>query len=230
MALCGEGAVCIWNDITPEGEADYYAWHNTEHMPERVGIPGFLRGRRYVAADAATKPRFFTLYEVISPEVITGQDYLNRLNAPTPWTKRASQTFRNTFRALTRVKASFGPASGGALATLRAAVSDSEHATLERLLVDNVLPSLVRLPMMTGVHLCMTNMEASAGRTAETRGRTDIMEPPNTIILFEGCNVDAVRACVAQFAGSDAAVAGQEFEIGLYALEYLRLKTGVSPG
>ena len=44
MALCGEGAICIWNGITDEGRAEFYAWHNGEHMPERVGIPGFRRG------------------------------------------------------------------------------------------------------------------------------------------------------------------------------------------
>ena len=42
-------------------------------MPERVGIPGFMRGQRYVAlrADLA----YFTLYEALSPEVVIGPDY-----------------------------------------------------------------------------------------------------------------------------------------------------------
>ena len=43
------GAVAIWHDITPEGRANFYAWHGSEHMPERLGIPGFVRGRRFVA-------------------------------------------------------------------------------------------------------------------------------------------------------------------------------------
>src|SRR4051812_4319050 len=109
MSLSGEGAICIWNDITDEGEAEFYAWHIEEHIPERVGIPGFIRGRRYVACDDASEPKFFTLYETATPEVHVGQDYMNRLNAPTDWTRRATQGFRNTFRALTRVKTSFGP-------------------------------------------------------------------------------------------------------------------------
>ncbi|MGI9421942.1 MAG: hypothetical protein ACR2PA_02035 [Hyphomicrobiaceae bacterium] len=230
MALCGEGAVCIWNDITAEGLAEFYAWHNEEHMPERVGIPGFRRGRRYFAADAATSPRFFTLYETATPEVITGQDYLGRLNAPTPWTKQATQTFRNTFRALTRVKASLGPGCGGALATLRMTLSDDQRGAFEHRVSDDILPGLARLPMITGAHLCMTDMQASAGRTAETRGRADIMEPPNTSILFEGCNVDSVRDCAATFVASDALPVDQNFELGLYVLEYTRLKTAASPG
>jgi hypothetical protein len=46
MALMGHGAVAIWNDVAPEGLAEFYEWHHREHMPERVSIPGFLRGRR----------------------------------------------------------------------------------------------------------------------------------------------------------------------------------------
>lgn len=57
MALCGQGAICIRNDITAEGEADFYAWHVEEHMPERIGIRGFRRGRRYRAAGNGTSPR-----------------------------------------------------------------------------------------------------------------------------------------------------------------------------
>src|SRR5262245_5049780 len=65
MALAGDGAICIWNDIADESRDDFYAWHLTEHMPERTAIPGFRRGRRYIACDAATRPEFFTLYETV---------------------------------------------------------------------------------------------------------------------------------------------------------------------
>jgi hypothetical protein len=54
--LAGEGVIAIWNGIAP---AAFYDWH----MPQRVGIPGFRRGRRTIAADTATHPEFFTLYE-----------------------------------------------------------------------------------------------------------------------------------------------------------------------
>jgi len=53
MSLAGKGAVSIWHDIAPQGRSEFYAWHGTEHMPERAGIPNFLRGRRYVAIHGA---------------------------------------------------------------------------------------------------------------------------------------------------------------------------------
>jgi hypothetical protein len=147
--LSGEGAIAIWNGITDEGRADFYAWHLHEHMPERVGTPGFMRGRRYRAADKETHPEFFTLYETVSFEVTQGIDYLNRLNAPTPWTKRATTHFLTTSRALTRVLASFGVGSGGAVLTLRFDIAD-DTAAVERMRLEATLLKLVTMPEISG--------------------------------------------------------------------------------
>jgi hypothetical protein len=51
MGLLGKGVLAIWNGIAPEAEEDFVAWHVREHIPERVALSGFLRGRRYVALD-----------------------------------------------------------------------------------------------------------------------------------------------------------------------------------
>jgi hypothetical protein len=80
MALAGTGAVAIWHDVAPEGRQEFYAWHGREHMPERVAIPGFVRGRRYVGVHGG--PQYFNLYETATPAVVTGSDYLARLNHP----------------------------------------------------------------------------------------------------------------------------------------------------
>ncbi|MBM3531267.1 MAG: hypothetical protein FJX62_24605, partial [Alphaproteobacteria bacterium] len=103
MSLAGEGAVAIWHDIVPEGREEFYAWHCSEHMPERVGIPGFLRGRRYAAIRADLE--FFNLYEALSPQVVAGTDYQTRLNNPTPWTLAAVKHFRKVARSICRVAA-----------------------------------------------------------------------------------------------------------------------------
>ena len=80
MSLAGMGVVALWHDLVPDAKEEFYEWHSRERMPERVGIPGFRRGRRYVAVNGA--PEFFVLYEADSPEVLGGIDFLNRLNAP----------------------------------------------------------------------------------------------------------------------------------------------------
>src|SRR5262245_55403461 len=147
VPLRGKGALAIWNGIAPDGEDDFYRWHNTEHIPERVGVPGFLRGRRYLST---ARPRdFFTLYETESAETIRSAPYLARLNDPTPWTRRVLPHFRDTFRLGCRVAASWGRGEGGALLALRLAgrgkgLLDSAEARL----------ALVRqLTGVVGVHL-----------------------------------------------------------------------------
>ena len=34
--------MAVWHDIAEAGEAEYSAWHTNQHMPERLGVPGFL--------------------------------------------------------------------------------------------------------------------------------------------------------------------------------------------
>jgi len=212
MPLLGGAAVLIWNDITPEGRDAFYAWHNTEHMPERAAIPGFLRGRRYIADDAGTAPEFFTLYEVATPAVLTGADYLARLNAPTEWTRRATQAFRNTSRALAQVIRSDGLGAGGLIGTVRLPA---------RLALDEArIASAIEGPQITGFHLCATNEAASAERTNESRGRTDIGAAPVFTILVEGCGSAALSGAMARLQAAALAPANHAATIGIYRLEY----------
>jgi len=185
--LAGEGAIAIWNGISEEGRADFYAWHLSEHMPERVGIPGFLRGRRYRAADDKTQPEFFTLYETQTFEVTQGVDYFNRLNAPTAWTKRATAHFKTTSRSLARVVASFGVGSGGALLTLRFDIEESEQKKLASLMME-----AAALPQVTGAHILKGDDEASGIKTAESKDRKDFEQPARWVILVEACSLEAL--------------------------------------
>lgn len=217
--LAGEAVVAIWNGITEEGRAEFYAWHLHEHMPERVGIPGFRRGRRYIAADAATFPEFFTLYETDTMQVLQSQDYSNRLNAPTPWTKSATSHFRDTFRSLARVLESRGPGMGAAILTIRYDTDDP----------DALLPLIraaAEAPRITGAHLCVADRAASGVKTAEAQGRTDIQEPPAQFLMIEATDA----AALADLAPNTALQAAGATQItrGTYLHEYTRTKTAWS--
>ena len=225
MALAGTGAICIWNAITPEGRDDFYEWHIHEHMPERVAIPGFLRGRRYIAITPETSPEFFTLYETTNVDVTTSAPYLERLNAPTDWTRRATSHFRDTSRALTRVVATHGPGSGGVLATLRFLDTPEGQYALQA--IEENAAALAECQRsaqkITGVHLCVTNTDASRAKTAESRHRNDILAAPIGALLIEGCTLAAVQAAIqalAQNAKLRSALASAV--AGYYQIEYTR--------
>ena len=227
MALLGTGAILIWNDITEAGRDDFYDWHIHEHIPERVAIPGFMRGRRYIAATPETRPEFFTLYETIDTDAMTSADYLARLNAPTDWTKRATAHFRVTSRALTRVAASGGVGDGGMLATLRFDDTRDGHARLARAVEQRaaLIKRAGRLSKITGVHLCATDAGASLVRTAESKDRHDINAPPIGALLVEGCTLAAVQAATEELASHVKSLSVEPGKnLGYYRLEYARSK------
>lgn len=174
MSLRGKGAVAIWHDVAAEGLAEFYAWHGTEHMPERVGIPGFLRGRRYEAVDA--KLGFFNLYETRDTAVLTGEDYRARLNAPTPWTVATVKHFRKVARSLCDVAWTLGRAEGGLIATY------SPDGDIAR----ETLAKLAQAPGIAGVHLLIADEAASGEVNAEQRARGVANEVPRRTVLVEG--------------------------------------------
>lgn len=190
MSLAGNGVVAIWNDITPEGRAAFYEWHDREHMQERVGIPGFLRGRRYIAVHGS--PQYFTLYEADTPDTLGGKDYLARLNDPTPWTASVvPATFRNVSRGVCKVALSEGVAQGGYVLTLRHAPLAGREGELWRRLKLGLPPLLAR-PEIVGVHLCSTDQGVSGIETAERKGRQ--VDVPKWLVMIESITPEGADA------------------------------------
>jgi hypothetical protein len=231
MSLAGEGLIAIWNGVAPEARDEIYEWHNREHMPERVGIAGFRRGRRYRAIEADVE--FFTLYETDTPLVHTGVDYTARLNAPTPWSQRTIRGFLDTSRSLCRVAASFGTGQGGLLVTYRYDVAPGREDAHGDFLAHQVLPVLADAPGVVGAHLGIADRAASLVETVEKK---DIAKPlvPNWVILVEGGSEagSLLAACEAALPEMRLIQAGAVAPVrrGLYQLQYTRMKTARSAG
>ena len=177
----GRGAITIWQDVRPEAREDFFAWHNGEHIPERVGIPGFLRARRYGALAGA--PEFFTLYETAGPQVHSSAAYLERLNHPTEQTRRVAPMMINNVRSLCRVEWSRGVVAGGLIATLRFDAQDG-HALLA--LLNERLPRVLQRPGIVGAHLCLADKSASSVTTEEKKARPMAALVPGWVALVEG--------------------------------------------
>ena len=64
-------------------EEEFNAWYDSEHLPERLSIPGFRSARRWVF-----EKTYLATYELDSPAVLTSPRYLSCYENPTPWTKR----------------------------------------------------------------------------------------------------------------------------------------------
>jgi hypothetical protein len=168
MPLLGRGVLAIWHTITPDGEAEYWRWHDREHIPERVGVPGFLRGRRYRSLERSLD--YLDLYEVEDAETLRSAPYLARLNDPTPWTRRVVPHFINTLRVGYRVATSAGRGQGGVLLTLQLGAAGGAADRPAAL----AAPGLAAVEDVTGVvsvHVLGATPEVTSIATEEKRLR-----------------------------------------------------------
>ncbi|MDB5612972.1 MAG: hypothetical protein JWQ22_625 [Devosia sp.] len=111
------GILAIWHDLAIGREDEMLDWYDREHHPERLSVPGFLSARRYEALDEGVE-RLFIRYEVDSPGVLASEEYLQRVNNPTPWSLLCQPLIRNNSRTVCRRVANFGWA-GGYVAAIR---------------------------------------------------------------------------------------------------------------
>jgi len=223
MSLAGAGVIAIWNDITDAGRENFYQWHEREHIPERVAITGFLRGRRYIALSGA--PAFYTLYEVRDRTVLSSPAYLERLNSPTEWTTRSVAHFRNTSRSLCDAVYSSGSGSGGVIGTIRFDCDPAHDATVLVRLTQDVLPGLLAATGIAAAHVCRADLEVSKVKTAEQKGRAENLVP-RWVVMLEGSQLEPVQAALSGPLGPAALATAHVPQAvhGVYRLEFDLLK------
>jgi hypothetical protein len=126
------GVLAIWNDCRAGREAEFEAWFQGEHLLERLAVPGFLFGRRHAAISGSAA--YFNFYLTESPDVLTSKPYLERLDNPTPMTKRImSDVFINMNRTVCRRTARRGGFRGAYAVTVRFSAAPDEAALMAEL-------------------------------------------------------------------------------------------------
>jgi hypothetical protein len=131
MTINSPAVLLVQNDVAPGRESDFDAWYLADHMPDRVGVPGFRRARRWRAFEGA--PRDLSLYEIDALQVMASEPYLARLADPTPGTRRNMDAFIGMRRSVCEVHGADGFADGGC-AVLVPAAPPAGDAWLVRLL------------------------------------------------------------------------------------------------
>jgi len=88
------GLLAVWTDIAPEAEREFNEWYDSEHIPQLLGVPGFLSGRRYQAVEG--EPKYLALYDLSDAEVLKSDAFRQVREMPTEWTKKMLPLFRKT--------------------------------------------------------------------------------------------------------------------------------------
>ena len=194
--MLGRAAVAMWWDISPQMQAEFEDWHSHEHMPERLAIPGFLRGTRWISLSG--EPSYFVFYEVAELATITSGPYLERLNDPTPWSRKMMPHHLNMVRSLCVLRTGWGSGLPHTLATIR---------------LSERLSDLPKRKGLTGVHLLESQPMPGAPTTEQKiRGGDGTSD---WVLLVGGCDVEAVKT-----AATDEVDAQPGRIVGLYRPAY----------
>ena len=89
-------------NCTAEGEADFNAWYDEEHIPSLAAVPGCMAARRFVQAsdqpESADGRKYVAIYHLESPDVTNTEAWSKAVN--TPWTLKVRPHFRDRLRIL----------------------------------------------------------------------------------------------------------------------------------
>ncbi|MGY1637878.1 hypothetical protein ACI78V_14625 [Geodermatophilus sp. SYSU D00742] len=179
--LLGRALMVYAVDVDPADEARFSRWYTHEHLPERVAVPGFLRGRRYVRR-AGPGQQHLTLYEARDTAVFSSPAYLARLEDPTPLTREVVATFRRPHRAVLRVLVSHGATVGHRLAVLQLPTGDLSRLTAW--VGQELAPAVLTDPDVCGLHLGVVDAEATAAKSATAEGRDAAEEVDRSCVLL----------------------------------------------
>ncbi|HUD85194.1 MAG TPA: hypothetical protein VMR17_02020 [Xanthobacteraceae bacterium] len=93
------GLLAVFHECRAGREAEFEAWYQGEHLVERLAVPGFLYGRRLRGVAGTTG--YCAFYLVETPAVLTSKAYLERLDNPTPMTRKMmAEVFANMNRTI----------------------------------------------------------------------------------------------------------------------------------
>ncbi|HKW90926.1 MAG TPA: hypothetical protein VJX92_03440 [Methylomirabilota bacterium] len=219
--MAGRGVLAFWHDVAPGSDAEFDHWHLSEHIPERIAVPGFLRARRYVTLDAP--PKYFYFYETESLETLQSPAYLARLGDPTPWTRRSMPLVRNNKRTACRVVMTAGAGLGGVIATLELGPRAGHEDELRSWLTGTALRAAAEHPGIVATHLLEGDASVS---TAARSDEKKLLEKPDElvrwVVLIEAADPPPLEATCRDLLSPEAVArrgATDQIALGLYRLQ-----------
>ena len=224
MALLGKAAMVLSFDVAADAIDEHDDWHTHEHFPERLSIPGFLRGTRWVAQQGG--PRYFVMYEVEALATLASAAYLERLNNPTPWTAKMMTHYRGMTRGFCTVTDSLGLGVGQTGLLIRFKPAQEREVELHKWLLEEELARLPSTPGFAGAHILKATLTPQTTNEQRIRGSDSAMD---WALLVTGYSVGSVtdlyqsRLCAEQFQRRGASgYAGAVYQIE-YSLTNLEL-------
>jgi hypothetical protein len=187
-------AMLLSFDIAAQAQLEHDDWHSHEHLPERLAIPGFLRGSRWRAL--AGGPAYFVMYEVGELGVLSSPAYMDRLNHPSPWTAKMMPSYRGMRRGLCEIVARAGHGLGGLGLLLRFAVEADGQAALRDWLAGELTPALPAQAGLASASLFRSALQAAPTVEQRIRGQDAAVDWALLVTGFARSSVEALATGV----------------------------------
>lgn len=205
--------ICAWMRVDLSDQADFLDFHTREHLPERLAIPGFQRGRRFQSI--TTPQTLLMLYDVESLAVLTSAAYVERLNHPTDWTKRCMPLIRESRCLAIELDWESEKTESEVIGVVH---FDIRHtADLPTLM--SLASQVARLPGVTAFHRGRVDLAASNLDTAERRALGAGAHTHGFVILLEAIDEDTARHAFAMLNSAHEAIPA---DVELYRLQLSR--------
>ena len=188
----------IWHGVAGGTEADYLNWHTSEHMTERLDLPGFIRGRRAHSPECVEQP-YISIYEADEADTFGSQTYRDRVNSPTPWSRRLHPKIINVIRGVFDMLAVRGAGVARSTLTIRMGASSVSPAQLAATAAE-LCESVSKLSGVTSVRFGLAHRDATTSTTATDRG-PDAADRVNAVLLVDSYDSALLRAQCSHIVG-----------------------------
>ena len=88
--MAQKGFLLVLMQPPPTIEEEFNAWYDTEHVPERLAVPGVETAVRFCSTTGAA-PKYLAMYDLVAESVLDSEAYKNVAgDKSSPWTKRVT--------------------------------------------------------------------------------------------------------------------------------------------
>ncbi|MDB9870135.1 hypothetical protein OAD33_03595 [Alphaproteobacteria bacterium] len=227
MSLLGSAVLVNWGGIVESKEAEYNSWHSKEHMPERIALPGFLRGCRAIGIpETNINHKYFMMYEAERKDVFVSRKYLERLNNPSKWTKNILSNYISPSRTICSVITSKSVGFGGWIGTVRFLNKDIESENhVEKLKLS--VPQTIKLEGITGMHVLLGEKAYGQMETQEKSFRSNQGLNDQIItqaIIIEGLNYFSLEKAILALKQEYSLEESDHLIINYYQIQHILTK------
>lgn len=96
----GNTIMVVMMEIDAEHDAEFNRWYNEEHLPERLGIPGYISARRFKLEEGEGVLTYLCIWELEDASPLQSQAYEAQNRRPSDLRDRAHSYIKERARGL----------------------------------------------------------------------------------------------------------------------------------